>query len=289
MDCYDEILEIGNKIINKYIELLVYPIDDVDLVMRSELIDDIFELVLEEYNLIRIINKDDIDKYIYMLGSKDANNEAVVRIKNKLTDYNEILNGVCINLNELGLNDIDCNMKFSLYDAIISMINIDTIKSLYNKIYSLKSYCDSDDNFIELLKIRLNVSKIELLFNTNVSEIIALYYDTSIKDIPRIDVNKIRSKIKMLNNKKYNSLIENCVIIFITRIIQELAKIRNVKNNDRDVFNYLGYVTQIEVLINYLDKDKLQELYDFCIKMTNDENRISMNNIKRLVKNKIDN
>ena len=78
-----------------------------------------------------------------------------------------------------------------------------------------------------------------------------------------------------------DSLIENTVIIFIARIVQELAKIRNVKNNDRDVFKYLVSITQIEVLINYLDKNKLQELYDFCIKMTNDYNVVSMNNIKR--------
>jgi hypothetical protein len=229
----------------------------------------------------------DIDN-IYSDNESDYN-ESIVRIKNKLTDRREILNGVCISAYELGLNKIDNNMKFSLYDAIVSMINIDTIKSLYNKIYYLKSYCDSDDKFIELLKTRLNVSKIELLFNTNVSEIVSLYYNTSIDDIPRIDDMKIRNKIKLLNNKKYDSLIENTVIIFIVRIIQELAKIRYVRNNDRDVFKYLVSITQIEVLINYLDKNKLQELYDFCIKMTNNDNKISMNNIKRLVKNKIDN
>jgi len=48
-------------------------------------------------------------------------------------------------------------------------------------------------------------------------------------------------------------------------------------------------ITQIEILIDYLDKNKLQELYDFCIKMTNDENIASMNNIKKLVKNKMNN
>ena len=203
-------------------------------------------------------------------------------------NYKEILNGIYITACELGLDKVDRNMKFSIYDAIISMINIDTIKYLYNKIYSLKSYCDSDDNFIELLKTRLNVSKIEFLFNTNVSEILALYYNTSIEDIPRIDEEKIRNKIKLLNNKKYNSLVEICVIIFITRIVQELSKIRTVKNNASDVFKYLVYITQIELLLEYLDKDKLQELYNFCIKMSNDENIASMNNIKRLVKNKLD-
>lgn len=291
MDCYDDCLKLSNEIISKYIELLVFPIYDIDFSLRSEMVDSILDMVLEEYKLIHKMIELGIDKDIDKIYSNnnDDYNEVVVRIKNKLADRREILNGVYITAYELGLDKVDNNMKFSVYDAIVSMININTIKSLYNKIYSLKSYCDSDDKFIELLKTRLNVSKIELLFNTNVSEIIALYYNTSIDDIPRIDEMKIRKKIELLNNKKFDSLIENTVIIFIARIVQELAKIRNVKNNDRDVFKYLVSITQIEVLINYLDKNKLQELYDFCIKMTNNENKASMNNIKRLVKNKIDN
>jgi len=291
MDCYDECLSLSNKIISKYIELLVFPVYDLDLDMRNEMVDSILDMVLEEYKLIHKIIELGIDKQIDRIysGQDDERNEAIVRIKNKLTDRSEILNGVYITADELGLYNLDKNLKFSIYDTIVSMFNIDTIKILKEKIYSLNSDCLSDDKFIELLKTRLNVSKIELLFNTNVSEIIALNYNTSIDDIPRIDVNKIRNKIKLLNNEKYDNLIEYTVIVFIARIIQELAKIRNVKNNDRDVFKYLVFITQIEVLINYLDKNKLQELYDFCVKMTNNENKASMNNIKRLVKNKIDN
>ena len=291
MDCYDECLSLSSKIISKYIELLISPIYDIDLDMRSEMVCSILDMVLEEYKLIHNMIESGVDKDIDKIYSnnEDDYNETIVRIKNKISDRREILNGIYITAYELGLDKVDNNMKFSIYDAVVSMINIDTIKSLYNKIYSLESYCDSDDKFIELLKTRLNVSKIELLFNTNVSEIISLYYDTSINEIPRIDDKKIRNKINLLNNKKYDSLIENTVIIFIARIIQELAKIRSVRNNDRDVFKYLVSITQIEVLINYLDKNKLQELYDFCIKMTNNENKASMNNIKRLVKNKIDN
>lgn len=291
MNCYDDCLKLSNEIVSKYIELLVFPIHDIDFSLRSEMVDSILDMVVEEYKLIHKMIELGIDKDIDKIYSNnnDDYNEAVVRIKNKLADRREILNGVYITAYELGLDKVDNNMKFSVYDAIVSMININTIKSLYNKIYSLKSCCDSDDKFIELLKTRLNISKIELLFNTNVSEMLSLYYNTSIDDIPRIDEMKIRKKIRLLNNKKFDSLIENTVIIFIARIVQELAKIRNVRNNDRDVFKYLVSITQIEVLINYLDKNKLQELYDFCIKMTNNENKASMNNIKRLVKNKIDN
>jgi len=291
MDYYDECLELSGKIISKYIELLVSPIYDVDLDMRSEIVDSILEMVLEEHRLLYKIDKLEIDRFIDLVCSSYDNNEdeAVIRIKNKLTDRKEIINGICISAYELGLYRLDKNMTFSIYDAIVSMINIDTIKRLKDKIYFLNSNCDSDDKFIELLKTRLNISKIELLFNTNVSEIVSLYYNTSIDDIPRIDEVKVRNKIKLLNNKKYNSLIENTVIIFIARLVQELAKIRNVKNNDRDVFKYLVAITQIEILIDYLDKNKLQELYDFCIKMTNDENIASMNNIKKLVKNKMNN
>lgn len=291
MNSYEECLSLSGKIISKYIELLVSPIYDVDLDMRSEIVDSILEMVLEEHRLLYKIDKLEIDRFIDLVCSSYDNNEdeAVIRIKNKLTDRKEIINGICISAYELGLYKLDKNMTFSIYDAIVSMINIDTIKSLKDKIYSLNSNCLSDDKFIELLKTRLNISKIELLFNTNVSEIVSLYYNTSIDDIPRIDEVKIRNKIKLLNDNKYNSLIENTVIIFIARLVQEVAKIRNVKNNDRDVFKYLVAITQFEVLINYLDKNKLQELYDFCIKMTNDENMASMNNIKRLVKNKMNN
>ena len=282
MDFYDECLDISNKIINKYIELLLsYGNDDLD----SRKIDSILELVLKEYDIIYNLNNKDLNKYIKLVNLSD--NEVLYRIKNKLIDYKEVLNGIYITGFELGLNKINGYMRFSIYDTIISMINIDTIKSLYNKIYSLNSNCLSDDKFIERLKYRLDISKIQLLFNSNVSEILALYYNISVNDIPRIDRLSIKNKINQLNNKKYNSLIENTVIIFITKIMQELAKIKYIKNNDREVFKYLVYITQIEILIDYLDKNKLQELYNFCIKIRNNENSSIMNYVKRIVKKKI--
>lgn len=291
MDKYDDCYRLGSQIIDKYIELLVSPIYAMDEDMLVRMVESILDMVIDEYELLHSIGKKEIDLCINKVNSGDKSNnyESIVRIKNKLVDCKEILNGMYITTLELGLNEIDNDMKFSIYDAIISMINIDVIKILKNKIYSLESSCDSDDRFIDLLKQRLKISKIELLFNTSVSEIVSLYYNTSIDDMPRIDINKIKNKILKLNNPKLNNLIHNTIVIFITKNVRELSKIRIVNNNDNDVFKYLFTITQIEVLINYLDKNKLKELYDFCIKMTNNENIASMENVKRLVKWKMNN
>lgn len=291
MDKYDDCYKLSGQIIDKYIELLVSPIYAIDEDMHDEMVESILDMVIEEYELLRSMSKKEIDLYINKVYSndKDNNYDSTIRIRNKLVDCKEILNGIYITTLELGLSEIDNNMKFSIYDAIISMINIDIIKVLKNKIYSLESNCDNDDRFIDLLKQRLKVSKIELLFNTNVSEIVSLYYNTSIDDMPRIDINRIKDKIDKLNNPKLNGLIQNTVVIFITRNVRELSKIRVVNNNDKDIFKYLVTITQIEVLLTYLEKDRLEELYNFCCNMTNNDNRPSMENIKRLVKWKMKN
>lgn len=285
----NKLLKISNQIINEYIDLLFNPIYEINEGMYSDKIKMIYDMVLEKYEIIRSMSMEELNFYINKLNvvNIDDNYESVIRVKNKLVDYREILKGIGISSLELGFDKIDNDMEFSIYDALLSTFNIDVIKSLKKKIYSLNSDCSSDNEFIDALKQRLNTSKIELLFNTCLSEVISLNYNVNIDEMPRINIDKIYKKIESVGNNNLKHLVQDTVVLLLTNIMEKLHNIYIVKNNDKNVFKYLVLITQFEVLIDYIDKSKLEELLHLCNSVTNMDNYANMSYVKRLIINKM--
>ena len=289
MNKLDECYTISSGIISKYIELTCLPIYTISNDMKQDKINEIKILVEEEYKIIHSMSKIDIKLCLEKIDNNDNKYDTAVlaRIRNKLEDYNEVLNGNYVTINELGIKNIPKDRMFSSYEIVLSMFNIEIIKRMKDKIYTLNPSCNKDIIFINNLKKQLEASKITFLFNESASELISLYNNIDIEQIPNIDINKIINKIS--RNINLNNVITSTAAVYTKKILSIISCMPKIKNNPNDVFDYLSLITRLEVLISYLDKNTLNMVYNYCKNITNKENNINMILVKKLIKEKIDN
>lgn len=291
MNKFDICYNISKEILDKYVEFLYSPIYAVSSVLHDSMVSEIRRLVLEEYVLLHSMTLDEINFYLKQEYSEEDGYDldVIPKLINKLVATRDVLLGKVITTSELGFESFLGNMEFSIYDTLLSMINIDVIKILKNKICALEATCDGDIKFINLLQQRLKISKIQLLFNSSTSEILTLYHNTGIDETPSIDIKMIENKLERFNSKEMKNTIKYVLSVLMDKNINEIVNTEIVNNNSQDVFRYLVIVTMIEVLISYMDKDMLKNYYDYCCDMITDMNKASVENVKRLIKNKIDN
>lgn len=289
MDKFNNCYNIAKEILDKYVDFLYSPVYAMDDEMHNLMVDEIRKLILQEYILIHSMTLEEINGYLEWKYLEDDGYDldVISRLNNKIMAHREIIQGKVITASEINFELVPGNIEFSIYDVLLSMIYIDVIKLLKNKIYSLNATCEKDENFINLLQQRLKISKIKLLFSSFPSEILTLYHNTGIDETPRIDIDMIKNKLKKLNTKEMNQAINNVIYITADDKIDEIINTEKVNNNADDVFDYLVTVTMMEVLISYMDKDTLELYYEYCSEMINDKNRISVENVKRLIKNKM--
>ena len=281
--CYN----ISKEIIDNYIKLLYNSNYKENSSSYTNMINNIKKLVLQEYILIHSMTLEEIVQYLDKDCNKtEYNLDVIPRIKNRLVAQKEILLGKNISSTELNLNSIPINIDFSIYDVILSIINLDIIKRLKNKIYFLNSNNNNDKLFIKSLKQKLNTSKIEFLFNSSPVEILSLYHNINIDEIPNIDINNIKNKIKKSNNIEINKAIETTLLIIFDKSINKLNNIENLNNNPTDIFYYLTIITGLETILSYMDKNLLKICYNYCSKLDNNSN---LEHIKKLIKNKLNN
>lgn len=288
MEYLEKIYRISNQILNKYKSLLSMS----NTVVASndkykELIDEIKELVRKEYYMVHSLSQIELElslETIKELGLIYID-ESWVRVLSKILEYREIYKRNTIKSGNLGIEFIPKDLEFSIYDVMLSMVDIETIKKVKDKIYNLVVSCDSDRRFVYSLKEKLNNSKEKLLFKGVSSEVIALYYNTDIDQIPSIDISKIKETTKNIN---IDNILNKSVELYITKILDTLAG-NTFYNNPEDVFTYLTLITQIEVMINYMDKSTLDKIYRYGSQITNMNNSNNMDTAKKLIRRKMKN
>lgn len=286
MDKFNEIFNISSLILDKYAELLTMKDGSKDSLIRE-----IRSLVLEEYKLFHQLTLEDATDIISKLDCIAFGDcvEVIERINIKLKNLIDEYQNSMIKCSEFGISYLPVYMNVSLYDAIVSMTHIDTIKSLKIKIDSLNITNDGDRRFVNSLNKHLEESKRRHLYWYSLSEIISLSYSGNIDMIPRIDLTKIKERlkqVKQIDEKSCNHSVATAIMSIAEYVINDFAKINKLDNNPKDIFRYLSYVTEIEVLISYMDCTRLEELEKYCNRLINDRNAPSLNNIKRLIRKK---
>ena len=291
MNKLDKCYDIGNTIIEKYIELISFSVFWGANNQNKELINEIKKLITEEYELYSTMNIDEINLYIKLLSNESLYDDSstVSRMQNKLENFSEIHNNRFFSGKELGREDFFGDMKFSIYDIMISIINIDAIKSIKSKIYSLTANTNKDRIFIDELKFRLELSKSELLFSLSTSEMIALCSNANIDEINNFNVSKLNSLLQKHEcaDNYLKAAYYNTAVVYMKNILDKLSVIYTVGDDAKDVFYYLSLITRIEIIISNMNIDTLSTIYNYCCEITNDSNENSMLIVKRLIKEKL--
>ena len=284
MDKIKELYSLEDQIINLYIELTNSDIYQNSNFMHQVMLKELRRLVEKENSILNTLTIEEITSY---LKTPSNQNEVEIRLRNKLANHKEILEGNYITAGDLKLSKLPENTKFSINDCALAKLNIDIIKALKNKIYSLKPQCEKDTSFACALRYELKKSKIDFLYQSPTSEIIALYNETDIDKIPTLDLTIASPKLQRVKNTSVERFTSTLITSYIHSILRKLTDTSSLSNNPEDVFKYLVTVTQTEILLTYMDKDLLEVFLVYCNHNTNNQNKDSMEYIKKLIRSRM--
>lgn len=286
MDKIKELHDVCQQIINLYTELIISDIYETSGYMNTVMIKELKKSIEEENNILRTITLEEIKLY---LKEPHSENETEIRLVNKLINHKEILHGRYLTGDILSLRGISGDMKISIYDVVLSKLNVDLIKELKRKIYNLNVCEHSDEVFIGLLKKALKESRLSLLYETSLSEMLILEHNNDIDKMPNIDLTIVGNAISTLSIDTLGRVSETVIDKYIMDVLKKIANTSNMRNNYIDVFTYLVTITQVEMLLDYMDRELLDMFYYYCDININSSNRTSMEYVKRLIRNRINN
>ena len=264
---------------NYKIEELDDFLDDLRKILKYhfplDIEDDLSTVEGTEEILKKLSNSQNIDEYKY-----DIN--VLLRVFDKLKNQTFILCGDVVRVKLKTNNKELITYDVSLWDSIMSSLNMQTLKNVKDKIYGLVPSNRSDIKFIESLKYNLECSKFTYFYATFMAEIFALYAFNDIDKIKVLDIENLKN-LSIFDNDLYNSFLLNEARI----IALELASLEYLENNPECIFYFLRLVTSFEVLITNVDKNSLKEIADYCISLTNENNLPCMEGINKFVKKRI--
>ena len=180
------------------------------------------------------------------------------------------------------------NFEFYIFDSLISLIDIEMMKRLK---YKLDNICvnDFDDlSFVNSIFKEFNESMIYQCFDNSLSEIIYLKSNMDVYKIPFIDIRNLINfidDILKLENDNYFKPANSTIMSFSKIVIDSLVS-EDFKNNPKIIFGFMALITRLEILIEYLDKDCLIALINYCneINICND---FDIENITNVIKKRI--
>ena len=257
----DEILDDLRKILNKYFNVSLE--DDISTVEGTEAF------------LKKLSNSLDREEYKYDI-------DVLLRVFDRLKNQTFILRGDVVRVKLKTNNKELITYDVSLWDSIMSSLNMQTLKNVKDKIYGLVPSNRSDIKFIESLKYNLECSKFTYFYANFMAEIFALYAFNDIDKIKTPDIEKIKS-LSIFDNDLYNEFLINEARI----IADDLASLEYLENNPECIFYFLRLVTSFEVLITNMNKNSLKEIAEYCINLTNENNLPCMEGINKFVKARI--
>lgn len=284
---YDNLIEKAKILVLRENAILsnlkIKELDDIFDDLRKILIDN-FNLGIEddistvegiEEFLNKLSNSLDRDEYKF-------NIDVLLRIFNRLNNQTFILCGDAISV-KLENNDKQATTyDVSLWDSIISILNIQTLKNIKDKIYGLVPSSSSDIKFIESLKYNLECSELVYFYATFMAEIFALYASNRIDNIVMPSIEQLK-KLSIFDDDFYNKIL----VSEAKMVTDELANLEYLENNLECVFYFLRTVTSFEVLINNMNKNCLKELEEYCAGLTNEKNYPCMEGINKFIKKRI--
>ena len=282
---------ITGEIVVRYYELYELIQDNIsnNLDLYEENISDILDLVIKEYDLYNNLSLTDINICLDLIKNIDCDKLMIDnRFKHKLEMFKKIKEGINISSVDLNLDIINKNMDFSLFEVLYSIIDIDVMKKLRYKIDDISTSNYNDLLFIKSLNKKFNLVLFNQTYNNNLSEIINLSYNMDCLKIPNINKENIFNIIKKIldiDNDNYFDPVDSTLMKLAMLSLDKLVEF-NFENNPKIVFSNLLYITRLEIIISYMNKNSLYELMDYC-ELIKSRNIFGIDNVLSLIKNRL--
>ena len=287
MEKIEDLFRLSNSIVRLYLSFICDDIYTSDLRRRENIIKQIRALVIGEYNLLRLLPLSEIERYYSGNYELDEEYSSIVfdRVNSKMMNLSDDYDNYVICGDELGIDNIPLRMHLSLFDAMMSMLQLEAHKRLYDRIYNLNITCSQDEKFVLRLKEKLKNYSFDSFYLMSTSEVIALGYDSDINKMPSIRREVIENKLKSIKKDGSSKDFDESVDTFTKTALTRLLSVERLENNPDKVFNYLLNYIQLEVAIDsYLTKEQLKDLDGYLDKIKKDSNKNSINMVKKLIK-----
>lgn len=287
MEKIEDLFRLSNSIVRLYLSFICDDIYTSDLRRRENIIKQIRALVIGEYNLLRLLPLSEIERYYSGNYELDEEYSSIVfdRVNSKMMNLSDDYDNYIICGDELGIDNIPLHMHLSLFDATMSMLQLEAYKRLYDRIYNLNITCSQDEKFVSRLKEKLKNYSFDSFYLMSTSEVIALGYDSDINKMPAIKREVIANKLKKIKKDGSTEDFDETIDTFMKTALTRLLSVERLENNPDKVFNYLLNYMQVEVVIDsYLTKEQLKDLDCYLDKIKKDSNKNSINMVKKLIK-----
>ena len=283
---------ITKEVVNKYIDLLPIILNNAmeDADVYESFVSDVKNLVFKEYNAYVNLTLNDIDVAIDLFSKEEYDSSIVgYRMKRKLRNWKDIYNDNKIDSTILELNLDNNDIIFNVFSTLIGLIDIKVMKLVKNKLNQLDVNNSKDYNFIKLLHREFNSVFFSQIFDNDFIEIVGLSYNMDIEKIPNIDINVLCDYInRMYSMKDDASFKPVCLtLVEVSKITMNRLFTIEFENDPAIIFKYLFFITRLEELISYIDKNCLYKLLEHC-KSYSCKNDFSINKIKKLIKDKME-
>lgn len=254
------------------------------------IVNEIDKAILEEDNLYNELSLEEIDEFISIIKIIETARDYTMvdaRVSSRIAYVSDILCGYSIKNNGL-VSSIDDDFEIGIYDLMYTKIAIDLYKLISFKIDSLNL---NDKESLRLAREIKNEDIQQFIYKISLRVLgekyaINKYFD--INKLDNIDLSIVEDRLlnekdmdidlfDMINKDCYNQIIE---------IINILSKLSINYNSHINIYDNLVYVSQIEVLIHYLNKEQLKDILDRCNNIKS-SNRLVLGNVKNIVKKKI--
>lgn len=152
------------------------------------------------------------------------------------------------------------SFPFSLNTAIIGKILLEALQKVEKKILDSISI-QEDKNTIDVLYSFHKTYKYTVISMNDFLERLAILYYFDLDSIPEVSFDKIKCNFKC--NDNFSEYLNNRLLDLAKEIINILI-IDCQDVNVNDIYSSLLAMSQLEVIISYLNKEKLEELVTYC-------------------------
>ena len=286
-DCFD----ISDKVVSRYNELYYIMLEHCleDTSIYELYVSDILKLIFDEFDVYNALSYDEINIFLKVIDNSNLDdNMTFFRFENKLKTLKDMHLNIRINKNILNLDIIPDNLEFYIFESLISLIDIEMMKRLKFKLDDIYVNDYESLSFINSMFREFNEIMIYQCFDNSLSEIIYLKCNMDISKIPFINIKNLITfidNILKLENDVYFKPIDSTMMSFSKIVIDRLVSEEFI-NNPRSIFNFMALITRLEILIEYIDKEGLYALIDYCNEI-NISNDFGIENIVNVIKKRI--
>ena len=286
--CY----EYSSIIMVIYKELLVLSslMDCSDISSYDQILDKLENYVLKEYDAyekLLIYEKARLlPKIDTLINDLDSSLEQL-RYRNKLQFTKNIFIGYKISARELEIENIPKDMKFDIYSVLLTVIYIDTFKKMNDKLDDLTYDDEKEAELVHSLYGELNIKLFKKCCANDLLEIISLFNGMNIDKIPNISMNVVTNYL----SKMYYGMdmSEHVSEIFFNAIVADISSMSHrdqLAYTPEDILDYLYFITRMETIMLYMNRDYLLKLYEYCKGLKFDNAYIS-SDVKSKIKRRL--